>query len=83
MKLFLVAYTHEVDAINHSREITSISFGEDFEKETSVIGIVSKVEKQTSHRSVQLIAITALHNHIVYAGEPKREASENSTGVMA
>ena len=76
-ELYLIGYTHEVDAETHKREIKSISFRE-FTGLRRLDDIVHKIEKQTGDRSVQVIAVTALHKLIDYAGENKTNSITSS-----
>jgi len=69
MELYLVAYTHEVDALSHKRELTSTSFGESFKTFKKVGDITYAIEQQNKQRAVQLIAVTPLHSMINYIGE--------------
>lgn len=69
MELYLVAYTHEVNAVTHQRELTSTSFGKAFESFKRVEDIKYAIEQQTKHSNVQVIAVTALHSIINYIGE--------------
>lgn len=69
MELYLVAYTHEVNAVTHQRELTSTSFGESFKTFKRVEDIKYAIEQQNKHSSVQLIAVTPLHSMINYIGE--------------
>jgi hypothetical protein len=68
-ELYVVAFTHEIDAVTHQRGFDSISFGESFRMLKMVKDIVDAVEKQTGKRGVQLMAVTPLHKIIDYEGE--------------
>ena len=76
-ELYLVSYTHESSVLNHSRELKNISFGPDFKGLRTLKDIVHRIEKQTGDRAVQIMAVTALHKLIDYAGEA--EANSPST----
>lgn len=78
MELYLVSYTHEVNAVTHQRQIKSISFGENFGELRRVIDIVRRIEQQTGDRAVEIIAVTALHKLIDYAGENQRDSPSSS-----
>ena len=70
MKAYLVAYTHEVDALSHKRVLASTSFGENFPKENMrLVDVKHSIETQTAHENVEVLAITPLHEVMNYIGE--------------
>ena len=69
MKLFLVAFTYETNAVTQERVIDSISFGEEFEAFRRVKDIAYAIESQTGYRCVRLLGITPLHKLITYERE--------------
>lgn len=70
MELYLIAFIHETDAVLHTMEMRSISFtGEQFKHLRTVRDIANAIEKQTDCHCVQVMAVTALHKLIDYAGE--------------
>lgn len=76
-ELYLVSYTHECDVLTHKRELKAISFGEEFKKLKTLVGIVQEIEKQTTDRAVQVMSITSLHEIIDYAGENQISSNRN------
>jgi hypothetical protein len=73
-ELYLVAYTYEANVVSHERGMKSISFGKDFKHLRRVLDIVHRIEEQTGDRAVQVMAVTALHKLIDYAGENQTDS---------